>query len=82
MWFALLGSVLLLFRSRWAVWSFGISLLGAVLSLGYQLVLAPPMPGSGDNPMMKAMPVVIIIVAIALLICARAMEQKGVIGLG
>lgn len=80
-WFALLGSVLLLFRSRWAVWSFGISLLGAVLSLGYQLVLAPPMPGAADNPMMKVMPLVIIIVAIGLFYYARAMEKKGVIGL-
>ena len=50
----LLGSVLLLVRSRWAVWSFGSRLLGAVLSLGYQLVLAPPMPGAHDSPMMKA----------------------------
>jgi hypothetical protein len=78
-WFALVGSVLLLIRSRLAVWSFGISLIGALLSIGYQLVLAPPMPGASDSPMMKAMPVVIIIVAIALFYYARVMEKKGVL---
>src|SRR4051794_30252145 len=30
-WLGLLGSVLLLARSRWAVWSFGISVVGAIL---------------------------------------------------
>jgi hypothetical protein len=79
-WFALLGSMLLLIRNRWAVWSFGISLVGAVLSLGYQLMLAPPMPGAADSPMMKIMPVVIIVIAAALFAYARAMEKRGVIG--
>ena len=78
-WFALLGSVLLLVRSRWAVWSFGISLIGALLSIGYQLVLAPPMPGASDSPAMKIMPAVIIVVAVALFYYARAMEKKGVL---
>ena len=78
-WFALLGSIFLLIRSRWAVWSFGFSLIGAVISLGYQLVLAPPMPGAEDSPMMKAMPAVILVVALALFLYARAMEKKGVL---
>ena len=43
-----------------------LSLLGAVLSLGYQLLLAPPMPGATESPMMKVMPIVIIVIAIAL----------------
>ena len=78
-WLGLLGSVLLLIRSRWAVWSFGLSLIGAVLSLGYQLVLAPPMPGGEESPMMKAMPAVILVIALALFLYARAMEKKGVL---
>lgn len=78
-WLALLGSILLLVRSRLAVWSFGISLVGAILSLGYQMVLAPPMPGAAASPMMKVMPVVIIVIAVALLLYARAMEKKGVL---
>jgi hypothetical protein len=78
-WLALLGSILLLLRSRWAVWSFGLSLAGAVLSLGYQLVLAPPMPGASESPMMKVMPAVILIIALALFLYARAQEKKGVL---
>ena len=78
-WLGLLGSVLLLIRSRWAVWSFGLSLVGAVLSLGYQIALAPPMPGATESPMMKAMPIVILAIALALFIYARAVEKKGVL---
>jgi hypothetical protein len=78
-WLALLGSILLLIRSRWAVWSFGLSLVGAILSLGYQIVLAPPMPGAENSPMMKAMPAVILLIAVALFLYARAQEKKGVL---
>jgi hypothetical protein len=78
-WFGVLGSALLLIRSRWALWSFGVSLAGAVVSLGYQMMLAPPMPGAAETPMMKLMPAVIIVVAIALFFYARAQEKKGVL---
>lgn len=77
-WFGLLGSLLLLLRSRWAVWSFGVSLVGAILSLGYQIALAPPLPGA-DSPVMKLMPYVIILICVALFLYARAMEKKGVL---
>src|SRR5690242_21933829 len=45
-WMGLLGSILLLIRSRWAVPVFGLSLLGAVIGLGYQMVggSEPPPP--------------------------------------
>ena len=78
-WLALLGSVLLLMRSRWAVWSFGLSLVGAVLSLGYQMLLAPPMPGAESSPMMKFIPIVILVIAVALFLYARGQEKKGVL---
>jgi hypothetical protein len=78
-WLGLLGSVLLLLRNRWAVWSFGLSLLGAVLSLGYQIALAPPMPGAEESAMMKAMPYVIILICVALFLYARAMAAKGIL---
>jgi hypothetical protein len=77
-WLALLGSVLLLLRSRWAVWSYGLSFVGAVLSLGYQLVLAPPLPGA-DAPIYTVMPIVIILVAAFLAWYAWTMEKKGVL---
>ena len=78
-WLGLLGSVLLLIRSRWAVWSFALSLLGALMSLGYQLLLAPPMPGSSGSASSKVMPIVILVVALGLLLYARAMEKRGVL---
>src|SRR4051794_39790805 len=75
-WMGLLGSILLLMRSRWAVWSFGLSLLGAVLGLGYQIALAPPLAGA-EGPMYTMMPFVIIVVALFLFLYARAIERKG-----
>ena len=78
-WLALLGSVLLLMRSRWAVWSLGLSLAGAILSLGYQLLLAPPIPGAVMSPAMKIMPLVILVVAAALFWYAWRQEKRGVL---
>lgn len=78
-WMGLLGAVLLLIRSRWAVWALGLSLAGAVLSLGYQLLLAPPLPGA-TTTMSRTLPIIIIAVALGLFLYARAMEKKGVLG--
>ena len=77
-WMALLGSILLLIRSRWAVWSFGLSLLGAIVSLGYQLALAPPLPKAGGL-VSTIIPLVIIAIALFLFLYARAMAQKDVL---
>jgi hypothetical protein len=77
-WLGLLGSVLLLIRSRYAVWAFGISFVGAILSLGYQIALAPPLPGA-DSPMMKVIPYVVLIICGFLVWYAYSMEKKGVL---
>lgn len=77
-WGGLAGGVLLLLRSRWAVWALGLSLVGAVLGLGYQIVAAPPLPGV-DDMMFKVMPYVIIAVAAALFLYARMQEKNGVL---
>jgi hypothetical protein len=77
-WLGLLGALLLLLRSRWAVWSFGISLVGAVLSLGYQIALAPPLEGA-SGPMMTVMPYVIILIAAFLAWYAWTMEKRAVL---
>ena len=75
-WMGLLGAVLLLARSRHAWWAFGLSFVGAILGLGYQIVAAPPMPGAdGFDPI----PYVIIAVAGALLLYANAMRKRGVL---
>jgi hypothetical protein len=77
-WAGLVGALLLLMRNRWAALAMGLSLVGAVLGLGYQIVAAPPMPGAPGG-MMEIMPYVIIAIAVALFLYARAMRQKGVL---
>lgn len=77
-WMGLAGAVLLLLRHRWALWAFGLSFVGAILGLGYQIVAAPPMPGATGG-MMEVMPYVIIAIAAALLIYARRQVAQGVL---
>ena len=75
-WLGLAGSVLLLMRSRHAVLAYAISLAGAVLGLGYQLM--NPMPGV-EGFMATGVPIIIIVVALALFLYARAQQAKGVL---
>lgn len=77
-WAALLGAVLLLMRSRYALWAFAASMLGIVLSIGYQIVAAPPLEGA-DSTMFRLMPYVIIVIGAALLFYAQAMVKRGVL---
>jgi hypothetical protein len=77
-WGGVAGSILLLMRSRWAVPVFAASLLGAVMGLGYQIVAAPPLAGA-EGVVNDAMPYVIIGVALAQFLYARAMKAKGVL---
>ncbi|GAA3897679.1 hypothetical protein GCM10022276_15800 [Sphingomonas limnosediminicola] len=63
-WCALLGSVLLLTRSRYAVHAFAVSLVGALLSFGGQY-LGPPPPAEMNSGAMKYVPMLIIALAIA-----------------
>jgi hypothetical protein len=79
-WAGLAGAVLLLMRSRHAVWAFALSLIGAVLGLGYQIFAAPPPPGAEQmGAMADIMPWVIILVAAALLYYAYSQAKKGVL---
>jgi hypothetical protein len=78
-WMGLAGSILLLIRHRWAVWAYGLSLVGAVLGLGYQIALAPPLAGAHETAMMKAVPYIVILIAVGLFLYARAMEKRGVL---
>lgn len=63
-WAALLGSILLLMRSRYALYAFAASLIGMALSFGGQY-LGPPMPPEMNAGAMKYMPVVIILLGLA-----------------
>jgi hypothetical protein len=75
-WLGLAGSLFLLMRSRHTVLAFGLSLIGAILGLGYQL--ANPMPGV-TGFMATGMPIVIIVIALALFLYARGIEKKGLL---
>lgn len=77
-WGGLAGSLLLLIRSRWAVLALGLSLLGALMGLGYQILAAPPLEGV-EGFMADAMPYIIILVALGLFLYARAQAAKGVL---
>lgn len=77
-WSALLGAILVLMRSRYALWGFAASMLGIILSIGYQIVAAPPLAGA-DGPMFTIMPYVIIVIGAALLVYSQAMVKRGVL---
>ena len=77
-WGGLAGSILLLMRHRLAVLAFGLSLLGAVVGIGYQLMNPADIPElqGGIN---AVMPYVIIAIALVLFLYARAQAAKGVL---
>ena len=77
-WGGLLGSILLLMRSRHAVAVLAVSAVGAVVGLGYQL-LNPSGIAEMTETVNRVMPFVIIIVAVALFLYARAMKARGVL---
>lgn len=74
-WGGLLGSILLLLRSRYAVWAFAMSMIGIVLSIGYQLAFAPVLQGA-QGTAYKIMPWAIIIIGLALLAYSQAMAKR------
>jgi len=79
-WMGLAGSVLLLMRHRWAVPALGLSLLGAIVGLGYQIFLAPTPPdASMHSGGMALMPWVIIAVAAVLYYYAHRQQRAGVL---
>lgn len=75
-WMGLLGSALLLIRNRWAVHAFALSLIGAIIGLGYQM--ANPMPGV-TGFMATGMPAIIIVICLGLYLYARAQRLSGVL---
>ena len=77
-WGALLGSLLLLMRSRHAVLAYGVSLLGLLVGTVYQYGMAD-MPADMKSPAMMGMSAFIWIVAIGLLVYAVRMRGRGVL---
>ena len=77
-WGAVIGSILLLLRNRFAVLAFALSLVGALVSLIYGQVIDPP-PLTPDMAMMQWMPFVIVLIAALLFGYAWFMRKRGVL---
>jgi hypothetical protein len=77
-WAALLGSVLLLMRSRWASMAFAVSLVGMALSFGGQY-LGPPQPPEMTAGMMKYMPFLIVLLGVAQFYYAWRQQKNGLL---
>ena len=78
-WFSVLGSLLLLVKSRFAGTAFGLSLLGLVVSSIYTYGLAEQRTFEAGGMAALVFSIVIPIVLILLLIYARAMTRRGVL---
>jgi len=76
-WGALLGSIALLLRQRWAVWAFGASILGMVLTSIYNFGLTDGIRLMGPGAI--AITAVIWAVALFLFFYARAMAKRAVL---
>ena len=76
-WGALLGSLCLLFRKAWAVWLFGASIVGMVLTGIYSYVLTDGMALMGTGGAIFT--AVIWLIAFSLFFYARAMTRCGVL---
>lgn len=76
-WVSLLGSILLLLRSRHATSAFLVSLLGAVISFAYQFT--SDRPASMEGGIATVMPLVIIVMIVAQWYYARRMTAAGVL---
>jgi hypothetical protein len=78
-WGAVIGSVMLLLRRRWAVPAFGLSLVGALISLIYGKLIDPPPPAPPELAAMSWMPIVILLIAVLLFGYAFNMRKRGVL---
>jgi hypothetical protein len=76
-WGSLIGSVLLLLRSRHAVTAFLVSLVGAIGSFAYQFSVTPP--AALDTSASKVIPLVIIAVVIFLWWYARRSAEREIL---
>jgi hypothetical protein len=76
-WSSVLGSLALLLRRKWAVWLFGVALVGMVISSIYTLGLSEGTKVMGGAAV--AFTAVIWVVAIGLFLYSRMMASRGVL---
>lgn len=77
-WGSVIGSILLLLRKRGAVWAFAVSLLGIVITAFQNFVLDNGVEIMGGG-IAIFMSIAVFVIALALLLYARAMAQRGVL---
>jgi hypothetical protein len=78
-WFSVLGSLLLLVRSRFAVNAFFVSLLGLIASSVYSYGIADPSALDITNTGALLFTGAIVFVLVLLIVYARAMRRRGVL---
>lgn len=78
-WCAVLGSLLLLLRSRWAGTTFVLSLIGLIVSSVYSYVLATPPAPEVMGGFIVWFTLAVFVILVALWLYARAMTAKGVL---
>ena len=76
-WGALAGAIGLLLRKRWAVWMFGISLIGMILTTIYNFGLSNGAEIMGTGAVIFT--AIIWVVAIFLLLYSRRLAKQGVL---
>jgi len=76
-WGSFLGSLALLLRKSWAVWLFGVSILGLAVSTFYNFVLSDGAAMMGETAVI--MTAVIWVIVLVLFFYARAMAKRGVL---
>ncbi len=76
-WASVIGSLLLLIRSRHAATAFLVSILGALVTFVYDFTLK--LPPSLDTTMSRVLPLVVVILIVAQWYYARRMEHAGVL---
>tara|TARA_R110000782_G_scaffold187852_3_gene278002 strand:+ start:38 stop:481 length:444 start_codon:yes stop_codon:yes gene_type:complete len=78
-WGAVLGSILLLLRKRLTVPVWGLSLLGALVSLLYGMFINKAPPPPPEMAWMAWFPNIIVLIAAVFFLYARWMSRKGVL---
>ncbi len=76
-WTAVMGSILLLLRTRFAVWAFGVSLIAALGSFAFQF--SRDLPAALDTPAARLIPLVVTVVAVFLLVYAMRARRQGLL---
>lgn len=77
-WGSVLGSILLLIRSRHAVTAFAVSFVAAAINFAFETTMET-MPQLANNPMSKVMPLVILAAIVLQWWYARRMRAAGVL---